>query len=302
MTPRSGSPCRCSVCVRGDEYPVPARPGPTGRGSANAQLVALGGLSGGDGDQFRPSVPRPGRVPNGWRAGCPHLPSQSQYNRRLRALTETVDGCAAAARASCSTRAVPGSRTGRSSGSPTTPAVPARSEFTRHRRLRLLRLEERMGSGASGSCCAQTRRGLPARLHARCQPTNTSTSRCSSWSKTGETKEGVITNKGVLGPRLQPEDGVRPRGAAWCSPHTRQHETAANRDREDGALAGLRLTIESVYLEPQRADAARTATSPKRHADSHNGSRNASSRSHLGILLNTLHGRPARALAAYDGR
>ncbi len=70
--------------VFADEYPVPARPGPAAK-IADAELVALAvcqaamGIS--SDRQFLGLVGY--RLP-GW---FPHLPSQSQYNRRLRGLT-----------------------------------------------------------------------------------------------------------------------------------------------------------------------------------------------------------------------
>ncbi len=70
--------------VFADEYPVPGRPGPAARIN-DAELVALAvcqavmGIS--SDRQFLGLV--------GWRlpGWFPHLPSQSQYNRRLRGLT-----------------------------------------------------------------------------------------------------------------------------------------------------------------------------------------------------------------------
>ena len=70
--------------VFADDYPVPARPGPVAK-IADAELVALAvcqaamGIS--SDRQFLGLVGY--RLP-GW---FPHLPSQSQYNRRLRGLT-----------------------------------------------------------------------------------------------------------------------------------------------------------------------------------------------------------------------
>ena len=68
--------------VFADEYPVPARPGPVAK-IEDAELVALAvcqaamGIS--SDRQFLGLIGY--RLP-GW---FPHLPSQSQYNRRLRA-------------------------------------------------------------------------------------------------------------------------------------------------------------------------------------------------------------------------
>src|SRR3954468_17977638 len=73
--------------VFADEYPVPARPGPAAK-IGDAELVALAvgqaamGIS--SDRQFLGLVDY--RLP-GW---FPHLPSQSQYNRRLRSLTRLL--------------------------------------------------------------------------------------------------------------------------------------------------------------------------------------------------------------------
>src|SRR5439155_22363486 len=73
--------------VFADEYPVPARPGRRAQVS-DAELVALAVCQAAMGicsdRQFLGVV---GRILPGW---FPHLPSQSQYNRRLRALVELI--------------------------------------------------------------------------------------------------------------------------------------------------------------------------------------------------------------------
>jgi len=79
-----------------------------------------------------------------------------------------------------------------------------------------------------------------------------------------------------------------------------REQTAANHDRER-ALAGLRLTIESVFanLKEQMRLEHHLAKTPRGLAQRIAQRLLALT---LGILLNTLSGRPARALAAYDGR
>jgi hypothetical protein len=73
--------------VFANEYPVPARPGRPARVS-DAELVALAVCQAASGvcsdRQFLGLV---GRILPGW---FPHLPSQSQYNRRLRVLVEPI--------------------------------------------------------------------------------------------------------------------------------------------------------------------------------------------------------------------
>jgi hypothetical protein len=70
--------------VFADEYPVPARPGPPAKIN-DAELVALAVCQSAMGiSSYRQLLGLVAfRLP-GW---FPHLPSQSQYNRRLRALT-----------------------------------------------------------------------------------------------------------------------------------------------------------------------------------------------------------------------
>src|SRR6266536_3737855 len=73
--------------VFADEYPVPARPGRRAKVS-DAELVALAvgqaamGIS-----SDRQLLGLVERILPGW---FPHLPEQSQYNRRLRALVELI--------------------------------------------------------------------------------------------------------------------------------------------------------------------------------------------------------------------
>ena len=79
-----------------------------------------------------------------------------------------------------------------------------------------------------------------------------------------------------------------------------RERTAANHARER-ALASTRLVIESVFsnLKEQMRLGRHLAKTPRGLAQRIAQRLLALT---LGILLNTLHGRPARALAAYDGR
>ena len=73
--------------VFADEYPVPARPGRRPRVS-DAELVALAVAQAAIGiSSDRQLLGLIGRVLPGW---VPHLPEQSQYNRRLRGLVELI--------------------------------------------------------------------------------------------------------------------------------------------------------------------------------------------------------------------
>src|SRR2546425_4542304 len=73
--------------VFADDYPVPARPGRRPRVS-DAKLVALAVAQAAIGiSSDRQFLGLIGRVLPGW---FPHLPEQSQYNRRLRGLVELI--------------------------------------------------------------------------------------------------------------------------------------------------------------------------------------------------------------------
>ena len=114
---------------------------------------------------------------------------------------------------------------------------------------------------------------------------------------TGTPAEVVIADKGFWG-RDYNERSSPPRCTAAHTrqdPHRRQPRPRA-RARLDPAGDRERLR------EPQRPDAARTPPRQNTTPGSPSESRNGILALTLGILLNTLTGRPARALAAYDGR
>ena len=113
---------------------------------------------------------------------------------------------------------------------------------------------------------------------------------------TGTPAEVVIADKGLWGRDYRARlaaDGIR------CSPPTKTR-TAANIGRER-ALASTRLVIESVFsnLKGQMRLERHLAKTPAGLAVRIAQRILALT---IGILLNTLTGRPARALAAYDGR
>ena len=113
---------------------------------------------------------------------------------------------------------------------------------------------------------------------------------------TGTPAEVVIADKGLWGRDYRKRlaaDGTR------CS-HPTRTRTAANHGRER-ALASTRLVIESVFanLKEQMRLEHHLANTPAGLAVRIAQRILALT---LGILLNTLTGRPARALAAYDGR
>ena len=162
--------------VFADEYPVPARPGPVAK-IVDAELVALAvcqaamGIS--SDRQFLGLVGY--RLP-GW---FPHLPSQSQYNRRLRSLTglfTVVQQRLARLLDSGGPRIADGTLIGVANY----PGCAQRSEFA--------------GTAAYGYCASKSEwvwvSGLfyaPTDAGCRsptpgCQPTSTSTNRSSTWS------------------------------------------------------------------------------------------------------------------------
>jgi hypothetical protein len=102
--------------------------------------------------------------------------------------------------------------------------------------------------------------------------------------------------QGLLGPRLRRPSRCRRHHPA----HPNKSRTAANLGRER-ALASTRPVIESVFanLKGQMRLEHHLAKTPAGLAARIAQRILALS---LGVLLNTLTGRPARALAAYDGR
>ena len=273
--------------VFADEYPVPARPGPTAK-VADAELVALAvcqaamGIS--SDRQFLGLVGY--RLP-GW---FPRLPSQSQYNRRLRGLTGLLT---IVQQRLAKLLDVGGARLadGTLIGVANYAGCAQRSEFA--------------GIAAYGYCAAKSeyiwgvrlvlradRRGLPLAY---------------TWVAANEHEyeplldlveagETVIADKGLWG-RVYNERMA-------CSEvellTPARERTAANHSREH-ALASARLVIESVFsnLKEQMRLERHLAKTPRGLAQRIAQRLLALT---LGILLNTLSGRPARALAAYDGR
>lgn len=273
--------------VFADEYPVPARPGPAAR-TSDAELVALGvcqaamGIS--SDRQFLGLV--------GWRlpGWFPHLPSQSQYNRRLRCLTGLLT---VVQQRLAKLLDVGGPRIadGTLIGVANYAGCAQRSEFA--------------GTAAYGYCAAKSewvwgvrlvlrtdRRGLPLAY---------------TWVAANEHEyeplldlvepgETVIADKGLWGRAYN--ERMSCSDVQLLTPA--RERTAANHARER-ALASTRLVIESVFsnLKQQMRLARHLAKTPGGLAQRIAQRLLALT---LGILLNTLSGRPARALAAYDGR
>ena len=273
--------------VFASEVRVPVRPGPEAKVS-DAELVALAvcqaamGLS--SDRQFLGVV---GYRLAGW---FPHLPDQSQYNRRLRGLT----GLLAAVQQRLATLLdVGGPRLadGTLVGVANYAGCAARSEFA--------------GTAAYGYCASKSewlwgvrlvlrtdRRGLP--LGYTLVPANEHEYEpLLDLVQAGET---VIADKGLWGRAYNQK--MESRNVRLLTPSRTRSTENASRER---ALTGQRLTIESVFsnLKEQMRLEHHLAKTPRGLAQRIAQRLLALT---LGILLNTQHGRPARALAAYDGR
>jgi hypothetical protein len=273
--------------VFADEHPVPARPGPPARIN-DAELVALAVCQAAMGISFdRQFLGLVGYRLPGW---FPHLPSQSQYNRRLRGLTgllTVVQQRLARLLDSRGPRVADGTLIGVANYA----GCSKRSEFA--------------GTAAYGYCAAKSEyvwgirlvmradlRGLP--LTYTWVPANEH--EYEPLLELVEEGETVIADKGLWG-RAYNERMV-------CSEvellTPARERTASNRAQER-VLASTRLVIESVFsnLKEQMRLARHLAKTPNGLAQRIAQRLLALT---LGILLNTLSGRPARALAAYDGR
>ena len=165
-----------------------------------------------------------------------------------------------------------------------------RSEFAGGR-LRLLRLQERVGLGRAAGAAHR-----PARVAARLHLVPANEHEYEPLLDLVEPGETVIADKGLWGRAYN--ERMECAEVRLLTPA--RERTAANHDRER-ALAGLRLTIESVFsnLKEQMRLERHLAKTPRGLAQRIAQRLLALT---LGILLNTLRGRPARALAAYDGR
>ena len=273
--------------VFADEYPVPARSGPPAKIS-DPELVALAVCQAAMGicsdRQFLGLVGY--RLP-GW---FPHLPSQPQYNRRLRSLTgllTVVQQRLAKLLDSGGARLADGTLIGVANYA----GCAAHSEFA--------------GTAAYGYCASKSewvwgvrlvlradRRGLP--LGYTLVPANEH--EYEPLLDLVEPGDTVIADKGLWGHAYN--ERMACAEVQLLTPA--RERSAANHDRER-TLAGLRLTIESVFsnLEEQMRLERHLAKTPRGLAQRIAQRLLALT---LGILLNTLNGRPARALAAYDGR
>ena len=229
-----------------------------------------------------------GRVLPGW---FPHLPEQSQCNRRLRGLVELISIVqqqlarwfdVGGARLADGTQLAVANYPGASSGA-TSPAFAATAT----------RARSTASSGRAAGPLTDAR-GLP--LGYTIVPANEHEYEPLADLSTGTPSEIVIADKGFWGRGYSERLASRRHRPA----HPDKTRTAANLGRER-ALASTRLVIESVFanLKGQMRLEQHLAKTPAGLALRIAQRILALT---LGILLNTLTGRPARALAAYDGR
>jgi hypothetical protein len=275
--------------VFADEYPVPAR---TGRRplTSDSELVALAvcqaavGIS--SDRQFLGLVER---VLPGW---FPHLPEQSQYNRRLRALVELisiVQQQLARGLDSGAVRLADGTQLAVASY----PGCQQKSHFAGFARYGYSKSHHRFLWGVRLVLLTDAR-GLP--LGYTIVPANEKEYEPLADLLTGTPTEVVIADKGLWGRSYR--ERLASSGVTLLTPD--RTRTAANLGREQ-ALASLRLVIESVFanLKGQMRLERHLAKTPAGLALRIAQRILALT---IAILLNTLSGRPARALAAYDGR
>jgi hypothetical protein len=275
--------------VFADEYPVPVRGGRRPL-ICDAELVALAVAQAAIGiSSDRQFLGLIGRALPGW---CPHLPDQSQYNRRLRALVGLISIVQQQL-----ARLLDAGGLRLSDGTLITvanyPGCQRRSEFAGFARFGFAKSQHRFIYGVR-LVLLTDERGLP--LGYTVVPANEKEYEPLADLLTGTPAAVVIADKGFWGrdyaARLAAD------GTALLTPE--RTRTAANLGRER-ALASTRLVIESVFanLKGQMRLEQHHAKTPAGLAVRIAQRILALT---LGILLNSLNGRPARALAAYDGR
>jgi hypothetical protein len=275
--------------VFADEYPVPARPGRRPEIS-DAELVALAvcqaamGIS--SDRQFLGLVGY--RLP-GW---FPHLPSQSQYNRRLRALVELISAVQlrlARWLDSGAVRLCDGTLIACASY----PGCASRSEFAGFARYGYQKSQHRFLWGVRLVLLTDPR-GLP--LGYTLVPAGEKEYEPLADLLTGTPSDIVIADKGLWGRAYR--ERLAAAGIELLTPA--KQRTAGN-EAGERRLASVRLAIESVFsnLKGQMRLEQHLARTPAGLALRIARRLLALT---LGMLLNTLLGRPARSLVAYDGR
>jgi Transposase DDE domain len=229
------------------------------------------------------------RLLPGW---FPHLPDQSQYNRRLRCLVDLISAVQQQLARLLDTG---GARLADGSQIPVAnyPGCQQRSHFAGQARYGYAKSQHRFVFGVR-LVLLTDRRGLP--LGYTIVPANEKEYEPLADLLTGTPSQIVVADKGLWGRAFQ--ERLAADGVCLLTPN--KTRTADNIDRER-ALASTRLVIESVFsnLKGQMRLEQHLAKTPAGLAARIAQRILALT---LGILLNTLTGRPARALAAYDGR
>ena len=275
--------------VFADEYSVPARPGRPPL-TSDAELVALAVAQAAIGiSSDRQFLGLIGRVLPGW---FRHLPDQSQYNRRLRGLVELIS---LVQQQLARWLDVGGARLADGSQLPVAsyPGCQQRSHFAGFARYGYAKSQHRFVWGVRLVLLTDLR-GLP--IGYTIVPANEKEYEPLADLLTGTPSELVIADKGLWGRAYSKR--LAADGTLLITPD--KTRTAANLGRER-VLASTRLVIESVFanLKGQMRLEQHLARTPAGLAVRIAQRILALT---LGILLNTLNGRPARALAAYDGR
>jgi len=275
--------------VFADEYRVPARPGRPPL-TNDAELVALAvcqaAIGASSDRQFLGLVER---LLPGW---FPHLPSQSQYNRRLRALVELISAVQLRLAGWLDTgdvRLCDGTLLACASY----PGCASRSEFAGFARYGYQKSQHRFLWGVRLVLLTDPR-GLP--LGYTLVPAGEKEYEPLADLLPGTASEIVIADKGLWGRAYS--ERLAASGVELITP---AKERAASNEADERRLASVRLAIESVFssLKSQMRLERHLAKTPAGLAVRIAQRLLALT---LGILLNTLAGRPARALAAYDGR
>ena len=275
--------------VFADEYRVAARGGRPALVS-DAELVALAVAQAAIGiSSDRQFLGLIGRVLPGW---FPRLPEQSQYNRRLRGLVELISLVQQRLARSVdlgAARLADGTQLAVANY----PGCQQHSEFAGLARYGYARSQHRFIWGVRLVLLTDLR-GLP--LGYTIVPANEHEYEPLADLLTGTPSEVVIADKGFRGAGYR--ERLANSGTVLLTPNKTRN--TANRGRER-ALASTRLVIESVFsnLKGQTRLEQHLAKTPAGLAARIAQRILALT---LAILLNTLAGRPARALAAYDGR
>jgi hypothetical protein len=275
--------------VFADEYPVPARPGRSAQ-TSDAELVALAVCQAAMGiSSDRQFLGLVGRVLPGW---FPHLPSQSQYNRCLRALVKLI-ACVQQRLARWLDTGDVRLCDGTLLACASYPGCAARSEFAGFAGYGYQKSQHRFLWGVRLVLLTDSR-GLP--LGYTLVPASEKEYEPLADLLTGTPSELVIADKGLWGRASR--ERLAASGVELLTP---AKERRAGNETRERRLASVRLAIESVFsnLKGQMRLERHLAKTPAGLAARIAQRLLALT---LGILLNTLAGRPARALATYDGR